>query len=96
MYAVWDGKTGAFITTGTPYWNTFRGGVRVGAADMDGDGKAEILACLGPGGYATGAYIYKGREQLSLHGVQHAGRRISGRPDERGRSHRLSPHTPRR
>ena len=59
MYAVWDGKTGAFITTGTPYWNTFRGGVRVGAADMDGDGKAEILACLGPGGYATGAYIYK-------------------------------------
>jgi hypothetical protein len=59
MYAVWDGRTGTMIGSGTPYWNTFRGGVRVGAGDFDGDGADEVFACLGPGGYATGAYVYK-------------------------------------
>jgi len=59
MYAVWDGKTGVMIASGTPYWSNFRGGVRVGAGDFDGDGADEVFACLGPGGYATGAYVYK-------------------------------------
>jgi hypothetical protein len=64
MYAVWNGRTGAMMASGAPYWNSYRGGVRVGAGDFDGDGIKEVLACLGPGGsnvggYATGAYVYK-------------------------------------
>ena len=63
MYAVWDGRTGSMIASGAPYWKSYRGGVRVGAGDFDGDGIKEVFACLGPGGaavggYATGAYVY--------------------------------------
>jgi hypothetical protein len=45
---IWDGKTGTLIGTMTPFPD-FKLGVRVGAADVDGDGKAEVLACTAPG-----------------------------------------------
>jgi len=49
-YAVWNGRTGAMMGSGQAYWNSFRGGVRVGAGDFDGDGIKEVYTCLGPSG----------------------------------------------
>jgi len=48
--SIWDGKTGTWLQTITPFAGTFTNGVRVAAGDLDGDGKEEILACTGPGG----------------------------------------------
>src|SRR6185503_13337388 len=38
------------LTNFLAYDPAFRGGVRVGAGDLDGDGRAEILTGAGPGG----------------------------------------------
>jgi hypothetical protein len=48
--AVFDGTTGAMRGTFLAYPDTFQGGVRVGAGDTDGDGKAEILTVPGVDG----------------------------------------------
>ncbi len=41
------------------FGNTFRGGVRVAAGDLNGDGRAEIIAASGPGMSAT-VHVYSG------------------------------------
>jgi ELWxxDGT repeat protein len=47
---VLDGKTGEAVYDFFAYESTFRGGVQVSAADVDGDGRADILAGSGFGG----------------------------------------------
>ena len=42
MYAVWDGKTGVMIGSGTPYW-WWTTGVTLASRDFDGDGRADLL-----------------------------------------------------
>jgi cyclophilin family peptidyl-prolyl cis-trans isomerase len=49
---VFDGFTGAMIYDFMPYNRHFRGGVRVAAADVDGDHHADIITGAGPGGSA--------------------------------------------
>src|SRR5215218_1623455 len=51
-FSVWNGRTGAYIG-GFATSTTHRGGLRVGAADLNGDGRDEILACYGPSTHAT-------------------------------------------
>ena len=41
-------KTGAFIG-GFALGTNFKGGLRVGAGDIDNDGQDEIFTCFGPG-----------------------------------------------
>ena len=45
--SVWDGKTGAFIGGGFSLSLTHKGGLRVGAGDIDNDGRDEIFTCFG-------------------------------------------------
>ncbi|MBX9625933.1 MAG: FG-GAP-like repeat-containing protein [Gemmataceae bacterium] len=47
---VFDARTGAVRADFLAYEGSFRGGVRVAAADTDRDGAADILAGAGPGG----------------------------------------------
>jgi uncharacterized repeat protein (TIGR01451 family) len=51
---VFDGATGALVRSFFAFESSFRGGVNVGAGDLDGDldgdGKAEVVAGPGPGG----------------------------------------------
>jgi uncharacterized delta-60 repeat protein len=47
---VFDGKTGAVLADFPAFEPTFTGGVFVAAADLDGDGKAEIFATADQGG----------------------------------------------
>src|SRR5262245_18312372 len=45
--SVWDGKTGTFIGGGFSLSATHKGGLRVGAGDIDNDGRDEIFTCFG-------------------------------------------------
>jgi hypothetical protein len=47
---VFNGMTGAIKTSFLAFDAGFRGGVRVAAADVNGDGRPEIVAGAGPGG----------------------------------------------
>jgi uncharacterized delta-60 repeat protein len=47
---VFDGKTGNVVADFAAFETSFRGGVFVSAADLDGDGKAEIVAAPDQGG----------------------------------------------
>jgi hypothetical protein len=47
---VFDGATGAVLASFYAYDPSFRGGVNVAAADLTGDGKADIITGAGPGG----------------------------------------------
>ena len=51
--SVWDGKTGVFIGGGFSLSTTHKGGLRVGAGDIDNDGRDEIFTCFGPSNDAT-------------------------------------------
>jgi hypothetical protein len=56
--SVWDGKTGTLIQTWAPFAG-FKAGVRVGAGDLDLDGRAEILACTGEAVWGNRALALK-------------------------------------
>lgn len=56
--AVWDGKTGVSLGTGVASGG-FRDGLRVGAGDMDGNGKDEIFTCTGPSTIASHYEIFE-------------------------------------
>jgi hypothetical protein len=45
-----DGRTGAMLHSLMAFDSDFRGGVSVAAGDLNGDGQAEILTGIGPGG----------------------------------------------
>ncbi|MDB5308070.1 MAG: Alkaline phosphatase [Gemmataceae bacterium] len=47
---VLDGQTGAVLLNTFAFESTARGGVQVAAGDLNGDGKADVVAAPGPGG----------------------------------------------
>ena len=49
---VYDAKTHKLLETLTPFGAAFKGGVSVAAADLNGDGKADVIAGTGPGAKA--------------------------------------------
>ena len=53
-FGVWDGKTGVWIG-GFSMGTSYRAGYRVGAGDVNGDGRDEIFTCTGP--TSTGSYF---------------------------------------
>ncbi len=50
LVAVYDGATGAVLTTTTAFEASFTGGVFVAAGDVDGDGKADVIVTPDQGG----------------------------------------------
>jgi hypothetical protein len=48
--SVFDGRNGTVLHSFFAYPTGFTGGVRVGAADLTGDGHADVIAGAGPGG----------------------------------------------
>jgi hypothetical protein len=63
LVRVFDGKSGAIITSFLAYPPTFTGGVSVSTGDVDGDGRIDIITAGGPNGHVkvfdgtTGAEI---------------------------------------
>jgi uncharacterized repeat protein (TIGR01451 family) len=60
--SVFDGITGAQLQTFLAFQPGFHGGVRVAAADVNGDGRPDIIAAEGPGGLP----LVRGFDGLSL------------------------------
>ena len=58
---VFRGTNLALITSFMAFSQDFRGGVSVGAADVDGDGKADIITGAGPGG-GPHVKVFKGTD----------------------------------
>jgi uncharacterized protein YkwD len=50
LVKVWDGATGAMLSSYYAYASSFRGGVTVAAGDVNGDGRADIVTGAGQGG----------------------------------------------
>ena len=50
LVKVFSGRDGSLLLRIAAYGAGFRGGVRVAAADIDGDGRSEIVTAPGPGG----------------------------------------------
>jgi hypothetical protein len=64
---VWDGRTGGLIHSFFAYDRTFPGGVRVAAADVDGDGLADIVTGAGPSG-GPHVRVFRGRDLQEIRG----------------------------
>ncbi len=47
---VLSGVNGAELASGFPFGPAFTGGVRIAAGDLNGDGVADVVAAMGPGG----------------------------------------------
>lgn len=62
---VFDGKTGAEIASFYAFDPSLTTGVRVAAADINGDGKADIVVSTGPGTPAR-VRVFDGRNQIVL------------------------------
>jgi hypothetical protein len=58
---VFSGVDGHLLGTMTPFAATFKGGVRVAAGDVDGDGYSDIIATTGAG-TAVRARVFSGKE----------------------------------
>src|SRR5262249_3622180 len=54
---IYDGATGTKLGTFQPYESTVTGTVRVGLADVDGDGRLDIITAVGSGGLPEGRYF---------------------------------------
>jgi FG-GAP-like repeat len=63
---VFNGRTGALLTSFFALEQGFRGGVMVAAGDVNGDGKADIIVGAGPGG-GPRVVVYNGADLAFLH-----------------------------
>jgi len=63
---VFDGATGALIDDFLAFPSTFPGGIHVAAADLDGDGKADIIVAADEGG-TPAVKVFRGGDDLLLH-----------------------------
>ena len=65
---VYDAQSGAMRMAIMPYAASFRGGVRVAAADVTGDGFADIITVPGPGMQAI-VRVFNGRTGMAIAGT---------------------------
>ncbi|MBX9583631.1 MAG: cadherin-like domain-containing protein, partial [Gemmataceae bacterium] len=68
-----SGRTGEVLANFFPYDPRFRGGVRVGAGDLDRDGRAEVVTAAGPsGGPDIGVFDAAGNQLARFFGFDPA------------------------
>jgi fibronectin-binding autotransporter adhesin len=63
---VFDGQSGALYLSFFAYPTGFTGGVRVGAADVDGDGLADIITGAGPGAAGGHVKVFSGQSGTEI------------------------------
>src|SRR5262249_22759064 len=73
---IYDGVTGSLVNEYDAFGKSYRGGVRLAVADVDGDGVQDVV--VGQGNFGNRVRVFSGDSTEELHQIQVGGKNYRG------------------